>query len=423
MDVVSVKQAELLSHKLIYSRTFQFFSGFFFVVLLPSLLMWKVEGVVSPDMIKLSSQAGVACVFSLSLVSLHKLMGFPEARKALYILPTVLAWYGGLVFFFFAFRFGYSVYYIFYSFLAALLFFYFTYFTVVRHVSYHIAYLPLGRAESHPELPGVRWIKLEHAEPLTTHVDAIMTDLHANIPEHWQRFLAVCTLQRIPVFHYKRLMESLTGRVKIEYVSENEFGSLQPSVVYCFIKRAADIVLALCLLPVLVPVFVVLTVLIRCDSKGPALFVQKRVGYGGRLFNMYKFRSMHVNGGGKCFTESSQDPRITKVGKVLRKYRLDELPQVLNVLKGEMSFIGPRPESCELSEWYEQDVPFFSYRHIVRPGISGWAQVKQGYAAELDGMKKKLEYDFFYIKNFSLWLDILIVYKTIRILFTGFGAR
>ena len=117
------------------------------------------------------------------------------------------------------------------------------------------------------------------------------------------------------------------------------------------------------------------------------------------------------------------DPRITKVGKFIRKFRIDELPQIFNILIGQMSFIGPRPESLELSMWYELDVPFFSYRHVVRPGISGWAQVEQGYAAEVDGMNVKLEYDFYYIKHFSFWLDTLITFKTIKTILTGFGAR
>ncbi|OCC30883.1 hypothetical protein GNX_0625 [Leptospira interrogans serovar Canicola] len=125
----------------------------------------------------------------------------------------------------------------------------------------------------------------------------------------------------------------------------------------------------------------------------------------------------------KGFTQGENDLRITKIGKVLRKYRLDETLQIFNVLKGDMSFIGPRPESMELSEWYEKDVPFFAYRHVVRPGISGWAQVEQGYAAEVDGMKVKLEYDFYYIKNFSFWLDMLITFKTVKTILTGFGAR
>jgi len=132
---------------------------------------------------------------------------------------------------------------------------------------------------------------------------------------------------------------------------------------------------------------------------------------------------MYHDMSGEDFTISEDDPRITRVGHVIRKYRIDELPQIFNILKSEMSFIGPRPESVSLSEWYEEDVPFFSYRHVVRPGITGWAQVEQGYAAEVQGMTRKLQYDFYYIKHISLWLDVLISLKTVRILFTGFGAR
>lgn len=147
------------------------------------------------------------------------------------------------------------------------------------------------------------------------------------------------------------------------------------------------------------------------------------MGFRGRPFKMYKFRSMRNDMIGTGFTQEGDEPRITRVGRVIRKYRIDELPQIFNILKGQMSFIGPRPESMQLSEWYEKDVPFFSYRHIVRPGISGWAQVSHGYAAEVEGMKVKLEHDFYYIKHFSLWLDMLIAAKTIKTILTGFGAR
>ena len=151
--------------------------------------------------------------------------------------------------------------------------------------------------------------------------------------------------------------------------------------------------------------------------------MQPRMGFNGRWFDVIKFRSMNVNQQGSHFTEVDEDHRITKVGQFIRRYRLDELPQFWNVLKGEMSLIGPRPESAELARWYDQEVPFFAYRHVVRPGISGWAQVMHGYAAGVDDMKDKLAYDFYYIKHFSLWLDLLIWYKTIRTVLTGFGAR
>ena len=115
--------------------------------------------------------------------------------------------------------------------------------------------------------------------------------------------------------------------------------------------------------------------------------------------------------------------RVTRVGKFIRKTRIDELPQFINVLKGDMSLIGPRPEQRAFVDQFEIDIPFYTYRHVVRPGITGWAQVTQGYAASEDETRIKLEHDFYYIKNFSLWLDILIVFKTIRTMLTGFGAR
>src|SRR5690606_35231499 len=117
------------------------------------------------------------------------------------------------------------------------------------------------------------------------------------------------------------------------------------------------------------------------------------------------------------------DRRIPRVGRFLRKSRLDELPQLINVLKGEMSWIGPRPEALVLSQWYEREIPFYPYRHVVRPGISGWAQVHQGHVADVEDVTDKLHFDFYYIKHFSLWIDLIIVGRTIKTMLTGFGAR
>jgi lipopolysaccharide/colanic/teichoic acid biosynthesis glycosyltransferase len=118
-----------------------------------------------------------------------------------------------------------------------------------------------------------------------------------------------------------------------------------------------------------------------------------------------------------------RDPRITRVGRILRRYRLDELPQVINILRGEMSWIGPRPEARELSDWYHSEIPFYGYRHIVRPGITGWAQVHQGHVHDVNAVVEKLQFDFYYIKYFSAWLDLLIVLRTVRTLLVGNGAK
>jgi lipopolysaccharide/colanic/teichoic acid biosynthesis glycosyltransferase len=168
---------------------------------------------------------------------------------------------------------------------------------------------------------------------------------------------------------------------------------------------------------------------IRWDSPGPILFRQRRVGYGGSSFLVFKFRTMHNGGNGHDEDERTSaitnhaDPRVTRLGRLLRRSRIDELPQLLNILRGEMSWIGPRPEAEVLSKWYESELPFYRYRHIVKPGITGWAQVNQGHVAEVNDVLWKLQYDFYYIKNFSPWLDLLIVFKTLRTVLTGFGSR
>ena len=222
------------------------------------------------------------------------------------------------------------------------------------------------------------------------------------------------------------MLESLTGRVQVRYLSENSFGSLVPARAYSAIKHLGDFMLAVAVLPVLVPVLALTALAIRLIDDGPVLFRQRRTGRQGRQFWVTKFRTMKVAGEieDQCRAAMTDqgDVRITRLGGFLRRSRIDELPQVWNILKGEMSWIGPRPEAEVLSVWYTGDIPFYRYRHVVRPGISGWAQVNQGHVAEVDDIHLKLQYDFFYIKYFSPWLDILIVFRTIRTMLTGFGS-
>ncbi|MGL6458386.1 sugar transferase [Aeromonas hydrophila] len=177
-------------------------------------------------------------------------------------------------------------------------------------------------------------------------------------------------------------------------------------------------------LPLFMPVLLITAVLVKLESPGPVFFKQKRVGFGNKDFVIYKFRSMYDSSSLCCASFAQEiDSRVTRVGHFMRKYRIDEIPQFFNVLKGDMSLIGPRPEQRFFVEKFESELPFYMYRHMVRPGISGWAQVMYGYSSDTDGARVKLEYDFYYIKNFSLWLDILIVFKTIKTMLTGFGAR
>lgn len=255
----------------------------------------------------------------------------------------------------------------------------------------------------------------------------IVADLTADLPDEWERMLAHAVLRGYPVYHVKQVEESLTGRVDIERLSENSLGSLNPNRAFADLKAVVDRVAAVAVLLVLALPLGIIALLIRLDSPGPALFVQQRIGKGGLPFKVYKFRSMHhvqdrSNERAAAMTASG-DARITRIGAFIRRSRIDELPQLINVIRGEMSWIGPRPEAFALASWYEEELPYYSYRHIVRPGLTGWAQVNQGHVSDLASVHDKLRYDFFYIKHFSLWLDMLILLRTVRIVLTGFGAK
>ncbi|WP_224750054.1 sugar transferase [Halomonas sp. ML-15] len=394
------------------------------VVMLPSLERWGWEfWHYLPD-VRTNTLIAISGAFMAAALTLRRMGRYPGAQLAANIMPTVsIAFLIAVALLFFT-REGYTRQVLFGGYLVSLAWFYIGYFIGRRFRRLKLALVPFGNTR---RLLGTKQVDLrllDQPDLQGVRVDGIVADLRAeDLPPEWERFLATCTLCHIPVYHIRQISESISGRVQIDHLSENEFGSLLPPLFYVGVKRVADFIGALVLLPVLLPVMVVTAIVIKLDSRGPVFFMQPRMGYRARPFLMFKFRSMYHDMSGEDFTISEDDPRITRVGHVIRKYRIDELPQIFNILKSEMSFIGPRPESVSLSEWYEEDVPFFSYRHVVRPGITGWAQVEQGYAAEVQGMTRKLQYDFYYIKHISLWLDVLISLKTVRILFTGFGAR
>jgi lipopolysaccharide/colanic/teichoic acid biosynthesis glycosyltransferase len=351
---------------------------------------------------------------------------YPGVRASYHILPSFAASYGAVLAVFFFSRLGYSRLHFSVSFLLAGFWYYIVYFKLQRQQRLTIGVVPFGEAKSVFEIPDVDWATLTRPEDVETPYDAIVADLRFDIPDEWERFLADRALGGTLVMHFKQMEESLTGRVSIEHLSENNFGSLIPGIVYGKAKRAWDLAVSILLLPLLVPVLLLVALLIKLDSPGPVLFIQERMGFQGRHFRMYKFRSMQVHAADDPrFAAMTQDDdqRVTRLGRSLRRYRIDELPQIVNILKGEMSWIGPRPEAVPLSDWYEAELPFYRYRHIVRPGITGWAQVRQGHVADVEDVLWKLQYDFYYIKNFSFWLDLLIVARTIRTVLSGFGAR
>lgn len=261
--------------------------------------------------------------------------------------------------------------------------------------------------------------------PLPQHA-IVVADLHFDHSDEWERRMATAALDGVPIYHYKQVQESLTGRVQIDHLSENVLGSLIPSNGYHGLKRATDIIVSLLVLPILLPLLAVSAVAIKLDSPGPIFFRQRRVGFRAKQFHVLKFRTMRVSQQSpdvQAAMTATDDERITRVGRFLRRTRIDELPQVWNILCGDMSWIGPRPEALSLSEWYAGEIPFYAYRHIVRPGISGWAQVNQGHVTDLEDVHTKLQYDFFYIKHFSYWLDIIIAVRTGAVVFSGFGAK
>ena len=257
----------------------------------------------------------------------------------------------------------------------------------------------------------------------------IVADLHHDHTPEWERLFAASALRGIGVYHYKQVWEAQSGKVRIEHLSENGLGSLLPSNPYAKMKRAIDILLTIVALPVLLLPLAIVALLIRLDSPGTVFFRQERIGYRGQSFRVLKFRTMREaapkEGDDKLHAAITRDDddRVTRIGRFLRQTRIDELPQILNILRGEMSWIGPRPEARPLSEWYEREIPFYSYRHIVRPGITGWAQVNQGHVAGISEVHDKLRYDFYYIKNFSMWLDLVVLFRTVLVVLHGTGAK
>lgn len=375
--------------------------------------------------IKIINSALICLIaYALAAVSINKLLYFPGKQSWLHILPAVGLSYGSVFFISGILFITFSNSFVLINSLLATLFFVGDFIRRNRHLP-NMAYIPHGRASSAAQIPHARWICLNTPELPQTPVQAVVADLHCpDLSADWQRFLAACTLDGIPVYNIRQIEESLTGRVKIRHLYENDLGSLLPPAGYMLVKRLLDILCVLAVLPFALPLMLLTAIAIRLESAGNVLFVQNRVGQGGREFKIYKFRSMRTDSeqNGAQLAQVG-DSRITRVGSFIRKTRLDELPQFFNILKGDMSLIGPRPEQKVFVEQFEKSIPFYQYRHIVKPGLSGWAQVTQGYAGNTDETQVKIEHDFYYIKHFSFSLDVLIMFKTVKIILTGFGAR
>ncbi len=221
--------------------------------------------------------------------------------------------------------------------------------------------------------------------------------------------------------------ERTAGRIPLEHLAPSWLilsAGFSKSPVLLVCKRALDLAVSTIALLLLLPIMVLVSFAIVVESGFPVLFVQERTGLGGRTFKILKFRSMFqdAEANGPAWA-SDDDERVTFVGRVLRKFRLDELPQLINVFRGEMSLVGPRPERPVFCRLLEEQIPYYALRHSVRPGITGWAQIKYQYGASVEETKTKLEYDLFYIKHISVLLDLAVLFETAKVVVYGRGAK
>ena len=240
--------------------------------------------------------------------------------------------------------------------------------------------------------------------------------------------LLQCKLSGIDIIDLPSFFERETGYVHLQSMNPSwmifsdgfDRGPLRDAI-----KRIFDVLFSVMLLAISLPVIIVTAILIKLDSSGPVLYHQERVGRGSVPFDVLKFRSMRTDAekDGKPRWASQNDDRITRVGRVIRKLRIDELPQIFNVLKGEMSFVGPRPERPYFVDQLSQQIPFFVCRHNVKPGITGWAQIRCSYGASVEEAIEKLQYDLYYVKNHSLFLDLVVIFQTVQVILFGKGSR
>ncbi len=419
--------ARLKKQPLFTRRRFQFAGA----LLIGAMLPFAVRGTILPGLFgepaSDNAMIGNAIAIAIALWMRLSIETYPGIRSAYVILPTALTGHGIIVVAFLLTRLPYDRVALGGGFILHVLWLYALYFFTQRTIQQRIAVVPFGEVSRLDEIASMEWLPLSRPRiEDTAGCHAIVADFAADLPDEWEAFLADAALAGRIVYQVKQLSESLTGRVELDRLSENSFGSLLPARGYFHLKALGDFLVAAALLPLAVPLMAVAAIAIRLEGPGTILFRQARIGHAGRRITVYKFRTMRpvsVEDERRAAMTGRDDERITKVGALLRRTRIDELPQIINILKWQMSWIGPRPEAEVLSIWYTKELPFYRYRHVVKPGISGWAQVSQGHVAEVEDVLRKLQYDFYYIKYFSPWLDLLIVFRTMKTVLTGFGSR
>jgi len=252
-----------------------------------------------------------------------------------------------------------------------------------------------------------------------------MPDRRGTIPMHE---LLQLRMQGVKIEEATSWLEKISGKIEVEnlYPSWLVYGEgFRRSTAFIVVRRVISIVISLLGLILALPLLPLIMLAIGLDSKGPVFYTQTRVGKAGRAFKVVKFRTMRQDAEAASGPKwaGDNDPRVTRIGKVLRSSRLDEVPQLWCVLKGDMAFVGPRPERPEFIEWLSKEIPYYNVRHMVRPGLTGWAQVKYKYGSTVEDAREKLQYDLFYIKNASIGLDLLIMFQTVKTVLLRRGAQ
>jgi len=242
------------------------------------------------------------------------------------------------------------------------------------------------------------------------------------------RELLECRIRGVRIVDQTAFFERVHGEFPLESLKASWmiYGhGFEQGLSRRFAKRTTDIIVSGVLLLLSLPLMILAAIAIKLERRGPAIYRQERVGQGGRTFQVLKFRSMRTDAerDGVAQWADADDPRITRVGRFIRKTRIDELPQLINVLRGEMSIVGPRPERPTFVDRLKREVRFYDVRHSIKPGLTGWAQVRFNYAASLEESQRKLQFDLYYVKNHSLALDLRILFETVRVVLRGEGAR
>ena len=242
------------------------------------------------------------------------------------------------------------------------------------------------------------------------------------------RELLDCKLAGVRVFDITTYFERMLGQIRVDFVNAGWliFGDgFNQGFYRTAIKRVFDILCSLVLIVLSAPIMLITAVAIKLESRGPIFYRQERVGAANRVFKVSKFRSMRTDAekDGKPRWAAAQDDRVTRVGGVIRRLRIDELPQLFNVLSGDMSLVGPRPERPFFVEQLTNEIPYYAVRHSIKPGVTGWAQVRYQYGSTIEDSQEKLQYDLYYVKNHSLFLDCVVLFETVGVVLTGKGAR